>query len=239
MSCDIVNKNSPQAKRQAPTPSQTRADDALGFLQAAIINGELAPGEKIGEIELCERFNLTRGPLREALGRLESRGLLVRKPHAGVKVVSVSGDELLELYHIREVMEGLAARQAAERMSQKEIADLHTLLDGHETMVAEAQGLAYFQAEGDYDFHYCIVTGSQNQKLVQMLLGDLYYLLRLYRCRFSTAPGRPQKALKEHRHIAEAIALGDGELAQFLMQRHIRAARNNIETRLNAGQITL
>ncbi|TVP54373.1 MAG: GntR family transcriptional regulator [Halomonadaceae bacterium] len=229
----------PEASSPTQTSSQTRADDAFRFLQAAIIKGELAPGEKIGEVELCDRFNLTRGPLREALGRLESRGLLVRKPHAGVRVVSISGDELLELYHIREVMEGLAARQAAERMNQKEVAELHALLDGHEKMVAEAHGLAYFQAEGDYDFHFCIVTGSQNQKLVQMLMGDLYYLLRLYRCRFSTAPGRPQKALKEHRHIAEAIALGDGELAQFLMQRHIRAARNNIESRLKDGDITL
>jgi len=224
----------PQA---TPLQSQTRADEALNCLQTAIIKGELAPGEKIGEVELCERFNLTRGPLREAIGRLESRGLLVRKPHAGVKVVSISGDELLELYHIREVMEGLAARQAAERMSEQEVADLHRLLDDHEQMVAQARGQAYYQEERDYDFHFCIVTGSQNQKLSQMLLGNLYYLLRLYRCRFSTIAGRPQKALKEHRHIADAIAQGDGELAQFLMQRHICAARTNIENRLRDGLI--
>lgn len=219
--------------------TQTRADEALNCLQTAIIEGTLAPGEKIGEVELCERFNLTRGPLREALGRLESRGLLVRKPHAGVKVVSISGKELLELYEIRGAMEGLAARQAAERMSDQEITDLHVLLDGHENMVAQTQGQAYYQDEGDYDFHFCIVSGSQNQKLVQMLMGNLYYLLRLYRCRFSTAAGRPQKALKEHRNIADAIAQRDGELAQFLMQRHIHAARENIEKKIREGLITL
>lgn len=224
---------------EAPTKTQTRADEALNCLQSAIIEGDLAPGEKIGEVELCDRFNLTRGPLREALGRLESRGLLVRKPHAGVKVVSVSGDELLELYQIREVMEGLAAKQAAERMSDQEVADLQALLDGHERMVARAGGQAYYQDEGDYDFHFCIVTGSHNQKLAQMLMGNLYYLLRLYRCRFSTATGRPQKALKEHRNIADAIAQRDGELAQFLMQRHINAARKNIEARLEDGSIQL
>ncbi|MFE8072496.1 GntR family transcriptional regulator [Marinobacteraceae bacterium S3BR75-40.1] len=222
-----------------PVKSKTRADEALLCLQTAIIEGELAPGEKIGEVELCERFNLTRGPLREALGRLESRGLLVRRPHAGVKVVSISGEELVELYEIREVMEGLAARQAAERMTDQEIADLQALLDGHEKMVAQAGGQAYYQDEGDYDFHYCIVTGSHNQKLAQMLMGNLYYLLRLYRCRFSTATGRPQKALKEHRNIADAIAQRDGELAQFLMQRHINAARRNIEVRLEDGSIEL
>ena len=224
---------------QSNEKSLTRADEALNCLQTAIIKGELSPGDKIGEVDLCERFNLTRGPLREALGRLESRGLLVRRPHAGVKVVSISGAELLELYDTREVMEGLAAKQAAERMTDVEIADLQALLDGHEQMVAAVQGQAYYQEEGDYDFHFRIVTGSRNKKLAQMLLDNLYYLLRLYRCRFSTDTGRPQKALKEHRNIADAIAQRDSELAQFLMQRHIHASRMNIEEKLREGLITL
>ena len=139
---------------EAIAQTYTRADEAFDCLQTAIVKGDLAPGEKIGEVELCSRFNLTRGPLREALGRLESRGLLVRRPHAGVKVVSVSADELMELYRIRETMEGLAARQAAERMTDQEIADLSATLDSHERMIEQAQGQAYYQAEGDYDFHH-------------------------------------------------------------------------------------
>src|SRR6056297_2414440 len=146
------------------SPTYTRADEAFDCLQTAIVKGELAPGEKIGELELCSRFDLTRGPLREALGRLESRGLLVRRPHAGVKVVSVSAEELMELYRIREVMEGLAARQAAERMTDEEIADLRATLNNHEIMIEQAQGQEYYQAEGDYDFHHRIATGSRNTK---------------------------------------------------------------------------
>lgn len=224
---------------QAVVQSQTRADEAFECLQMAIIKGELAPGEKIGELELCSRFNLTRGPLREALGRLESRGLLVRRPHAGVKVVSVSADELLELYRIREVMEGLAARQAAERMTTGEIEALQEILDSHERMIEEAQGQAYYQAEGDYDFHHRIATGSRNTKLAQMLLGDLYYMVRMYRYRLSTSAGRPHLALREHRRIVEAIAQRDGELAEFLMKRHINAARRNIEEKIREGVLTI
>lgn len=220
-------------------PSQTRADDAFDCLQTAIVKGELAPGEKIGEVELCARFNLTRGPLREALGRLESRGLLVRRPHAGVKVVSVSGGELIELYHIREAMEGLAARQATERMTDAEVNELRRTLDSHERMIEENQGQAYYQGEGDYDFHHRIATGSRNTKLAQMLLGDLYYMVRMYRYRLSTSAGRPHKALGEHRRIAEAIAQRDGELAEFLMKRHISAARQNIEQKIRDGALTL
>lgn len=219
--------------------SQTRADEAFDCLQTAIVKGDLAPGEKIGEVELCARFNLTRGPLREALGRLESRGLLVRRPHAGVKVVSVSGAELIELYHIREAMEGLAARQAAQRMTDAEVAELMRTLDSHERMIEENQGQAYYQGEGDYDFHHRIATGSRNSKLAQMLLGDLYYMVRMYRYRLSTSAGRPHKALGEHRRIAEAIAQRDSELAEFLMKRHINAARQNIEQKIRDGALTL
>jgi DNA-binding GntR family transcriptional regulator len=217
----------------------TRADEAFDCLQTAIVKGDLTPGEKIGEVELCSRFHLTRGPLREALGRLESRGLLVRRPHAGVKVVSVSADELLELYRIRELMEGLAARQAAERMTDAEIAALRATLDTHETMIEQAQGQAYYQAEGDYDFHHRIATGSRNTKLTQMLLGDLYYMVRMYRYRLSTSAGRPHMALGEHRNIVDAIASRDGELAEFLMKRHIHAARKNIEQKIRDGELTI
>ncbi len=224
---------------EAANQTYTRADEAFDCLQTAIVKGDLVPGEKIGEVELCSRFNLTRGPLREALGRLESRGLLVRRPHAGVKVVSVSADELMELYRIREIMEGLAARQAAERMTDEEIADLQATLDSHEQMIEQARGQAYYQAEGDYDFHHRIATGSRNAKLAQMLLGDLYYMVRMYRYRLSTSSGRPHMALGEHRRIAEAIAQRDGELAEFLMKRHINAARKNIETRIHNGTLTI
>lgn len=217
----------------------TRADEAFDCLQTAIVKGELAPGDKIGELDLCSRFELTRGPLREALGRLESRGLLVRRPHAGVKVVSLSASELVELYRIREVMEGLAARQAAERMTDQEIADLQATLDTHETMIEEARGQAYYQAEGDYDFHHRIATGSRNTKLAQMLLGDLYYMVRMYRYRLSTSAGRPHRALGEHRRIVEAIAHRDGELAEFLMKRHINAARKNIEKKIQQGDLNI
>jgi DNA-binding GntR family transcriptional regulator len=217
----------------------TRADEAFDCLQTAIVKGDLIPGEKIGEVELCSRFHLTRGPLREALGRLESRGLLVRRPHAGVKVVAVSADELIELYRIRELMEGLAARQAAERMTDAEIAALRATLDTHETMIEQAQGQAYYQAEGDYDFHHRIATGSRNTKLTQMLLGDLYYMVRMYRYRLSTSAGRPHKALGEHRNIVDAIASRDGDLAEFLMKRHIHAARKNIEQKIRDGELTI
>jgi DNA-binding GntR family transcriptional regulator len=72
-----------------------------------------------------------------------------------------------------------------------------------------------------------------------MLLGDLYYMVRMYRYRLSTSTGRPQRALGEHRRIVEAIAQRDGELAEFLMKRHINAARQNIERKIEEGELTI
>jgi DNA-binding GntR family transcriptional regulator len=91
------------------------------------------------------------------------------------------------------------------------------------------EGRAYFQDEGDFDFHYRIVQGSRNDVLSQMLCGELYHRVRLYRYQFSVTEGRPQKAFGEHHRIIEAIETRDAEMAEILMRRHISSARANIE----------
>src|SRR5690606_42065210 len=94
------------------------------------------------------------------------------------------------------------------------------------------EDVAYFQREGDLDFHYRIIQGSHNRTLIDMLFGELYHLVRMYRYQFSTAANRPKKALGEHRRILEAIEARDGEMAEMLMRRHISRARENIENTL-------
>ncbi len=218
--------------------SLTLADRVFEQIQRAIVEGGLAPGQKIGEAELSTMFGVCRGPLREAIRRLEGRGLVVRKPHAGTTVVAVSADELVQLYYVREALEGMACRLAAQHMPDDEIAELHALLKQHQLQIEQDQGQSYYQSEGDFDFHYRIVQGSRNEKLQRMLCGDLYHLVRMYRYRFSSARGRPQKALAEHLRIVEAIADRDGELAELLMRRHIAASRRNAEKRLQVDNIT-
>ncbi len=183
--------------------------------------------------ELVARYGVSRGPLREALRRLEGRQLITRIPHVGVRIMALSLDELLQIYQVRETLEGLACRLAAQHMSDAEIAGLKELLARHEQQIAEHEGRAYIQEEGNVDFHYCIIQGSHNAVLIQMLCGELYHRVRIYRGQFSVTEGRPAKALDEHRRIVEAIAARDGELAEFLMRRHIATARANIEARVS------
>ncbi len=223
---------------RSPDP-RTQADIAFELLQTAIVKGDIPAGQKISEAELMQRFGYGRGPLREAIHRLEGRGLIVRKAHSGAKVVSLSVEELIDLYEVREALEGMAARQAARRMHQDEIDDLKRLLESHARQIEEEQGIAYYQREGDFDFHFRIISGSKNQKLSQVLTGELYHLLRLYRYRLSTFSGRPEKAFREHWRIIEALEERDGDLAELLMRRHISAARQNIEKRYREGQLKL
>ena len=221
-----------------PEESSTIADRVIGQLRQAIVEGEFAPGSKISEPELAARLGISRGPLREAMRRLESTNLVERRPNLGARVITLSSEQLLEIYLIREALEGLAARLAAERMSAAGIADLKGLLAQHRAEIARESWQAYFQKEGDLDFHYRIVQGSGNQRLIGILCDDLYHLARMYRCKFGMVSDRARDALKEHELILDAIAERDGELAELMMRRHIRASRRNVERRLATDTTT-
>lgn len=202
--------------------TETHADRVFAALELDIVSGRLPMNEKLGEEVLASRFGVSRGPLREAFRRLEGRGLVVRTAHAGVRVVSVSRKALLELYEMRELLEGLAARLAARNMPPDEIAALENLLE-----VDRSAGLrsdAYPLVFGDADFHYRIAEGSGSARLKQLLCGDLYSLIRLCRFRTANVPGQ-MRSYRDHQRIVEAIGDRDERLAEFLMRRHIALAR--------------
>lgn len=213
----------------------TLADQVFKQLQDDIVLGVLPPGSKLGETELATRYGVSRGPLREAIRRLEARKLVERAPHVGARVAQLSLQDLIEIYHVREALEGMAAKLAAQNMTDEAVKALYEVLAQHEQQQDIKEDVAYFQREGDLDFHYQVIHGSHNKSLIQMLIGDIYHMVRMYRYQFSTVTNRPQLALREHRQIVEAIEARDGELAEWLMRRHIRRARENIERQHKAG----
>lgn len=207
------------------------SDTLHSALQEAIVTGELLPGEKLREAELAMRFGTSRGPIRDALRRLEAQRLVTTTPNAGARVVSLSVHQLIELYQVREALEGMTCRLASQNMTDEQIDELGQLLATHEKEIERKEGREYFRQHGDLDFHYRIAAGCGNQLLTQAVCIDHYQLMRLYRTKFSANSGRPQRALLEHQRIFAAIAERDGELAEILMRRHIGAARKNIEAR--------
>lgn len=212
--------------------SATLADSLFDQLREAVVEGRILPGSKISEPELARSYGVSRGPLREAIGRLEACGLVTRKPNVGARVVSLSATELIDIFNVREALEGMAARLAAERVTEEELAAMRDLLERHREQVTGEAGQTYFQQEGDLDFHFRIVQSSRNARLIELLCNDLYYLLRMYRYQFGMASKRGPRALEEHAQIVDAIADGDAESAELLMRRHIRASRRNVERML-------
>lgn len=204
-------------------------DRIFNLLKEAIVEGDIAAGSKISEPELARAYGISRGPLREAIGRLEACGLVVRRPNVGARVVTLSSEQLLEIYHVREALEGMAARLAAQNMSNDEIADLRNLLGQHNEQIERDVDHAYFQREGDLDFHYRIVQGSHNSRMIELLCNDLYHLVRLYRYQFGMPSKRGPRAFVEHEHIVDAIERRDPEMAELMMRSHVRASRENVE----------
>lgn len=132
-----------------PQDARTLAEQVFQRLQDDIVLGVYRPGARLGEAELASRYGVSRGPLREAIRRLEARKLLVREPHIGARVASLTLSDLVEIYRVREALEGMAARLAAACMTPEQVAGLHTLLSQHESQQDLQEDTAYFQREGD------------------------------------------------------------------------------------------
>lgn len=206
---------------------------AFDRLEKAILSGEVEPGEKLSEAELARQMGISRGPLREAIGRLEGLGLVTRVANQRPHVTALTKEQLLELFVFREAVEGMAARYAALNAKPADIKRLHKLLDDHEKDPNIRSGTGYFQGTDNTDFHLQIAKASRNKRLSECLAGPIYSILRLYRRRLSKIPGRSCEALAEHRVILEAIEQSNPHLAEQKMRAHISAGSNNVHEFMN------
>jgi len=208
----------------------TVADKTFFQFRKDIVEGAILPASKLSETELSTKYAVSRSVIREAINRLESCHLVERKANVGARVVALTPEGLVELYQVRESLEGMAARLAAKNMTDSEIADLNSLLNAHFEGV-KAEG-SYYQEAGDLDFHYRIILGSKNRHLISILIDGIYHLVRMYRVQLGMAGPRVSTAFDEHKHIVQAISNRDEELAEILMRRHISYSKNNIQTKL-------
>lgn len=194
-----------------------------------IVSGVIQAGSKLSETELSVQYAVSRAVIREAINRLEACHLVERKAHVGARVVALTAAGLSELYQVRESLEGMAARLAAEHMTDAEIQDLDALLNSYSQTV-EKQA-TYYQEAGDVDFHYRIILGSKNSHLISLLMDGIYHLIRMYRVQLGMSGPRVNTALEEHKHIVQALINRDAELAEMLMRRHISYTRNDVQQR--------
>lgn len=208
----------------------TVSDRAYAAIEGAIVRGEIAPGARINEPSLSAQLGVSRGSLREAIRRLEGEKLVVRVPHFGARVATLSTSDLLDIYDMREALEGMSVRLATERMSDGQITLLGEVLDRHAREISSASE-GYFQGVEAEDFHFLIARSTGNKRLEDLLCGEFYHLLRMYRFYSSTTAGRAASALAEHRKILAAISARDPDGAEVLMRGHIRRSRESLQRR--------
>ncbi len=208
----------------------TVADKTFIQLRSDIVEGAIVSGSKLSETDLSTKYAVSRAVIRESINRLETCHLVERKANVGARVVALTAEGLTGLYQVREALEGMAARLAASNMTDQEIEDLQALLNTHFQTVKG--GETYYQEAGDVDFHYRIILGSKNQHLISELMNGIYHLIRMYRVQLGMAGPRVTTAFDEHRHIVQAIANRDAELAEMLMRRHIQYTQKNLQPKL-------
>jgi len=188
-------------------------------LREQIYQHELAPGDAIDEMALCERFGISRTPLREALKVLDSEGLIELIPRRGSFVRRMDVEELNELFPVMVVLEGLCAREAVENCVAEDIQRLENMHEKLERFAEQGDVDAYY--EQNFVFHQAIQDLSGN-KWLQRVIGDLRKVLRLARHMQLTIPGRLESSLNEHRQIMQAFKEQDPDLADQNMQNHLK-----------------
>lgn len=189
-------------------------------LRESIRSGRLPPGERLRETEIAEKLGVSRTPVREALRRLQSDGLVTFAPWRGMTVAELDLQQLEELYDMREVLESAAARFAAANASAADVAWLRSLLDDQAKAGSDSEALERINRE----LHDAIYRAAHNRYLLGALsaLADSLGLLR--NTTFSVA-GRPESGLAEHGEMVCAIADRDADAAEAAALRHIRKAR--------------
>jgi len=188
-------------------------------LRDQIYQHELKPGDAIDEMALCERFGISRTPLREALKVLNSEGLIELIPRKGSFVRRMEIEELNELFPVMAVLEGLCAREAVENCTRRDLQQLEKMHDKLEKFAAQGDIDAYY--EQNFVFHQTIQDLSAN-KWLQRVIGDLRKVLRLARHMQLTIPGRLSASLEEHRQIMKAFRKHDPDMADQKMQNHLK-----------------
>jgi DNA-binding GntR family transcriptional regulator len=206
--------------KPAREPSRTVVEYAIDAIRDAILQGHYAPGQRLIEAELTEQLGLSRGPLREALRRLAADGLIEIAPYRGASVSRMSRVELADMLGVREALEGLAARLAAERIDTHDNRRRAERLQQRLERLRSGDDFRAFIEEND-QFHNAIVELSGNTALAKQVAQFQLPTLRAAFFRLIDTTLR-EHSLAQHREILDAILDADGPRAERVMRNHVR-----------------
>lgn len=208
-----------------PRRRHTQAE-IVAALENDIVSGKIEPNQRLDEREVAARFGVSRTPVREALNRMATTGILEARRNQGMFVAAVTLPQLLQMYEVLSELEGLCARLAARRMTREEKRALQAI-QARGNAAASAGDAAGYAAQ-NLRFHEAIYDGTHNAHLAAMVR-QLRRRLEPYR-RFSFQIGRRiPESHAEHGRIARLIGDGNPEAAGALMREHMDLQRHNFD----------
>lgn len=200
-------------------------DVVFNTLRQAILKGELAPGERLMEIQLADRLGVSRTPIREAIRKLELEGLVLMIPRKGAEVAKISEKSLRDVLEVRRSLEELAAELACQRMTDEEVADLEEAQIAFKKAIASKEPMAI--AETDEHYHDIIYGGTKNVRLVQ-ILNNLREQMYRYRLEYIKDEDKRQILVLEHESILAAIK-----------NRRIPEAKESVRVHIDNQEMTV
>jgi len=207
-----------QSSKVLPILRLSLHGETVARLRVMITEGELLPGSRIAERELCERFGISRTPLREALKVLASEGLVELLPHRGARVTQLSEVELRDAFEIVGTLEGLAGELACRRIDAAALAELEAVHQRMREHYRRGELAEYFAC--NQAIHEAINRAAGNAQLIEM-----YELVsnRVRRARFlaNHSPERWAEAMREHDAILDALRRRDGAACGALLRAHL------------------
>lgn len=214
------------------TPSLS--DRVYGALKRHILSQRLKAGSKLSVPQLARQLGVSRTPVKEALERLSKDGLVTTLPNRGAFVAILRQQDVNEIYQMREILEGLAARLAAVTMDDALLDRLRDLMGRHEAAVDRGDLDAHVAI--DLEFHRLIRERAGNRRLMDAL-DTLQDQIRIVFRTSATIPGRMQKAVEEHRAILEAFERRDPDAAEAAARRHILRIREAVLAYLGSAEL--
>jgi DNA-binding GntR family transcriptional regulator len=193
----------------------------LEEVRRRIIAGTYAPGERVFEDQIAADLDVSRNPVREALQALQGEGFIELEPRRGARVAIVSVERALELFQVREVLEGLVASLAAGRRTDAEVAEMRALV-AEGLSAAATDDLAVLPALNTR-FHTALAAAAGNSMLAETIERLRHLIEWIYSQRIAM---RAPRSWEEHRQIVDAIAVGDTGTAERVARAHIAMARD-------------
>jgi len=213
-------------------PSYMR-DEARTILRNAILEGELQPGERLIEEEIAERIGTSRTPVREALRKLELEGLICQSKLKGMVVVGVSGEDAIEIYGIREVLDGLAARWASQNLVEEDVMVMEDLvrLMADEIERKAMENLFTLHAR----FHQCLINAARSPRLSQLALPLRDYVEKYFRIAYADN-SHLAHFISDHQEIIDALKSGEGDKAEQVARNHVAHSRQVVLDELSKSK---